>query len=130
MVKEPAKKKKKAAKEKAASDTEVNIENSVSVVSDFGIEVNAEDSISVHAAPEPVAVVVDDEPKAAGDQVSVGQRFWMVEKGHRRKAREVMVASMSPGGETVTVRFLGDGSTRKLPRTVFQTAGRFRLIRA
>lgn len=75
-------------------------------------------------------VIVDDAPKAAGNKVAVGQRFWMADKGHRRKAREVAVVSMSPGGETVTVRFVGDGKERKLPRAVFQTAGQFRLIRA
>lgn len=87
-------------------------------------------STAIEDADTDPVIVIPDEPKAARDIVAVGQRFWMVPKGHRRKAREVEVAIATGGGESVTIRCVDNGETRVLPRTAFNTAGPSRVLRA
>lgn len=62
--------------------------------------------------------------------VAVGQRFWLLAKGHRRKARPVQVAGVVGDGDSVTIRCLDDGEKRVLPRVAFATAGSSRVLRA
>ncbi len=79
-------------------------------------------SVPSHGDPvpddaEPV-VIVDDAPTVrVGNRAAVGQRFWLVPKGHRKPAREVMVASMS--GDAVSIRCLDNGEMKVLPNSAF-----------
>ena len=66
---------------------------------------------------EPVVIVDDAPPARVGNRVAVGQRFWLVPKGHRKPAREVMVASMS--GDAVSIRCLDNGEIKVLPGSAF-----------
>lgn len=91
---------------------------------------------------EPMILVVDDEPEleapaarkvkkaAPNGRVAVGERFWLVPKGHRRKARPVCVASVLGDGDSVTIQCLDNGEKRVLPLAAFATAGTSRVLRA
>ncbi len=78
---------------------------------------------------DPLIVITDDKP-VARNIVAVGQHFWLLPKGHRRKARPVQVARMVGGGDTVTIRCLDNGEKRVLPLVAFATAGSSRVLRA
>lgn len=79
---------------------------------------------------DPVVIIPDDRPAPASNIVAVGQRFWLLSKGHRRKARPVQVAGVVGEGDSVTIRCLDNGERKVLPRIAFATAGSSRVLRA
>lgn len=121
MAKDKAPKKKKSAK-KASDDSDdtdplvVILDDTVGTATQLDTAVNFAE---VDAVKQPKKSIV-----------AAGQRYWLVPKGHRRKARPVEVAVAVGGEDSVTIRCLDNGETRRLPRAAFATAGSSGVLRA
>lgn len=87
------------------------------------------DDVSADDDTDPF-IILDDKPAPVKHTVAVGQRFWLLPRGHRRKARPVQVASAVGGEDSVTIRCLDNGEKRVLPLVAFATAGTSRVLRA